>query len=55
MGFCGKDVVLHVKRQILWVGEQQEEVLEHLGEEERVHPERGEGEWGRGGEDKGLV
>lgn len=35
-----EDVVLHVKRQILGVGKEQEEILEHLGEEEGVHSAR---------------
>lgn len=32
-----EDVVLYVKRQILGIGKQQEEILEHLSEEEGVH------------------
>lgn len=33
-----EDVVLHVKRQVLRVSKQQEQVFEHLSEEKRVHP-----------------
>lgn len=32
-----EDVVLHVKRYILGISKQQEQVFEHLSKEERVH------------------
>ncbi len=41
MSFCGKDVVLHIKKQILLLSKQQEQVLKHLRQEKRVHAETG--------------
>lgn len=40
MSLRREDVVLHVKRQVLGVGKEQKEILEHLGEEEGVHSAR---------------
>lgn len=38
VGLGGEDVVVHVNGQLALLREQQVEVLEHLGQEEGVHP-----------------
>lgn len=43
MGLGSEDVVVHVNGQLVLLGEQQVEVLEHLGQEEGVHPVQGVG------------
>lgn len=37
-----EDIVLHVKGQVINISKQQEEVFEHLSEEEGVHSDRRE-------------
>lgn len=39
MGLSGEDVVVDIKRQVPLFREEQIEVLEHLSQEEGVHPE----------------
>lgn len=38
MGLSGKDIVIDIERQMPLLGEEQIKVLEHLSQEEGVHP-----------------